>query len=92
MNTEPAMYQYRFKNLNIKHEGMDFLVNGVAKYVIEDYEEDGRQAGFETAELYDALGKDGFITSKEVLGYLSDSTVATLNNDSHLCRILGGKI
>lgn len=86
------MYQYRFKNLNIKHEGLDFLVNGIANYVIEDYEEDGKQAGFESAELYDALGKEGYITSKEVLGYLSDSTVAALNNDSHLCRILGGKI
>ena len=86
------MYSYRFKNLNIKHEGIEFLVNGIAFYEIEDYEEDGKQAGFEKAELYDALGKDGFITSKEVLGYMEDTVLIALNNDSHLCRILGGKI
>ena len=86
------MYAYRFRNLNIKHEGLDLLVNGVAHYMIEDYEEDGKQAGFESAELYDALGKDGYVTSKEVLGYIQDTVLATLNNDSHLCRILGSKI
>lgn len=86
------MYQYRFKNLNIKHEGLDLLVNGSAGYSIEDYEEDGKQALFESADLYDALGKDGYITSKEVLGYMADSVIETLNNDSHLCRVLGGKI
>lgn len=86
------MFQYRFKNLNIKHEGLDLLVNGSAGYTIEDYEEDGKQALFESAELYDALGKDGYITSKEVLGYMADSVIETLNKDSHLCRVLGGKI
>jgi hypothetical protein len=86
------MFQYRFKNLNIKHEGLDLLVNGSARYTVEDYEEDGKQALFESAELYDALGKDGYVTSKEVLGYMSDSVVETLNKDSHLCRVLGGKI
>lgn len=86
------MYSYRFKNLNIKHEGMEFLVNGIAFYTIEDYEEDGKQAGFEKAELYDALGKDGYVTSKEVLGYMQDSVLVALNSDSHLCRVLGGKI
>lgn len=85
------MYAYRFRNLNIKHEGVDLLVNGQAHYVVDDYEEDGKQAGFESAELYDALGKDGFITSKEVLGYLADTVVKTLNEDSHLCRVLGSK-
>lgn len=86
------MFDYNFKNLNIKHQGMDFLVYGNAKYTIEDYEEDGKQALFESAELYDALGKDGYVTSKEVLGYMSDSVVEALNKDSHLCRVLGGKI
>lgn len=86
------MFQYRFKNLNIKHEGLDLLVNGSAGYTIEDYEEDGKQALFESAELYDALGKDGYITSKEVLSYMADSVIESLNKDSHLCRILGGKI
>lgn len=86
------MFQYRFKNLNIKHEGLDLLVNGSAGYTVEDYEEDGKQALFETADLYDALGKDGYITSKEVLSYMADSVIETLNKDSHLCRILGGKI
>lgn len=86
------MYAYRIRNLNIKHEGMDFLVSGQGLYVVEDYEEDGKQAVFESAELYDALGKDGYVLSKEVLGYMSDSVLFALNNDSHLCRILGSKV
>jgi hypothetical protein len=86
------MNSYRFKNLNIRHEGLDFLVNGLAHYVIEDYEEDGKQAGFETAEVYDALGANGYVSSKEVLGHLADTAVATLNQDSHLTRILGNKL
>lgn len=86
------MHQYRFKNLNIKHDGIDFLVNGVAHYVIEDFEEDGKQAGFESAELYDALGKQGYVTSKEVLAGLEDSTLTALNSDNYLCRLLGNKI
>lgn len=85
------MYAYRFRNLNIKHEGFDFLVNGTAHYVIDDYEEDGKQAGFEAAEVYDALGKDGYITSKEVLSHLANTALIALNNDSHLCRVLGSK-
>lgn len=86
------MYQYRFKNLNIKHDGLDLLVNGSARYTIEDYEEDGKQALFETADLYDALGKDGYIISKEVLSHIAESVVETLNRDSYLCRTLGGKV
>ena len=86
------MHSYRFKNLNIKHGGLDFLVNGLAHYVIEDYEEDGKQAGFETAEVYDALGAGGYVQSKEVLVHLADTAVATLNQDSHLTRILGNKL
>ena len=86
------MLEYRFKNLNIKHEGYDLLVNGTASYIIEDYEEDGKQALFESAVLLDALGRDGYLTSKEVLGYMSESVVETLNKDSYLCRVLGGKL
>lgn len=86
------MLQYRFKNLNIKHDGIDLLVNGVGHYVVEDFEEDGKEAAFEYAELYDALGKDGYITSKEVLSHIADTAVAYLNNDSHLCRVLGNKV
>lgn len=85
------MLQYRFKNLNIRHDGIDFLVNGVGHYVVEDYDEDGMEAAFDKVELYDALGKDGFITSKEVLEHLSGTTAACLNKDSHLCRVLGNK-
>lgn len=86
------MLEYRFKNLNIKHDGIDLLVNGVGHYVIEDFEEDGKEAAFESATLYDALGKDGYITSQEVLGHIADTAVACLNNDSHLCRVLGNKV
>ena len=74
------MNSYRFRNLNIRHEGLDFLTNGLAFYKVEDYEEDGKQAAFETAELYDALG------------HLADTVVRTLNEDNHLTRILGSKI
>jgi len=86
------MYAYRIRNLNIKHEGSEYLVCGQAHYVVEDYEEDGKQAAFETAELYDALGKSGYVTDKEVLAQIAESAVAVLNNDSHLCRTLGSKI
>ena len=86
------MNTYRFRNLNIRHEGLDFLTNGLAFYKVEDYEEDGKQAAFETAELYDALGRDGYITSEEVKGHLADTVVRTLNEDNHLTRILGSKI
>lgn len=85
------MLQYRFKNLNIKHDGIDLLVNGVGHYFIEDFDEDGKEASFESVVLYDALGKEGYITSKEVLGHIADTAVAFLNNDSHLCRVLGNK-
>ena len=86
------MLEYRFKNLCIKHDGIDLLVNGVGHYVIEDFEEDGREAAFESAVLYDALGRDGYITSNEVLGHIAETAVAYLNNDSHLCRVLGNKV
>lgn len=81
------MKEYRFKNLNIRHEGTDYLVNGVAFYTIEDYD-DEMLACFEKAELYDALGKDGFVTSKEVLGHFADDAVIALNSDYRLCRSL----
>lgn len=86
------MNAYRFRNLNIRHEGLDFLTNGLAFYKVEDYEEDGKQAAFETAELYDALGRDGYITSDEVKAHLANTVVKTLNEDAHLARILGSKI
>ena len=87
-----TMYEYRFKNLNIRHDGIEFLVNGLAHYVIEDYEEDGKQAGFEKAECYDALGAGGYVRSQEVLRGLEDSILVTLNQDHQLTRILGNKI
>jgi len=86
------MYQYRFKNLNIRHDGIEFLVNGLAYYVIEDYEEDGKQAGFDKAEVYDALGAGGYVKSQEVLRGLENSVLTALNQDHQLTRILGNKI
>lgn len=86
------MLIYRFKNLNIKCGGQDFLVNGHATYTIEDFEEDGKEAGFEQATLIDALSKDGLVTSAECLKYIAEATIAHLNQDSHLCRSLGHKI
>lgn len=86
------MLQYRFKNLNIKCGGQDFLVNGYAIYTIEDFEEDGKEAGFESVSLVDALSKDGLVTSAECLGYISEATLEHLNKDSYLCRLLGNKV
>jgi hypothetical protein len=86
------MYNYQFKNLNVKHEGQDYLCHGLAKYEIDDYEEDGRQAGFESAEVYDALGKDGFVTDKAFLAAMENSVLFVLNNDNYLCRLLGNKL
>jgi hypothetical protein len=85
------MLTYRFKNLNIKCGGQDFLVNGSASYTIESFD-DGSEAGFETASLIDALGKEGLVVSAECLGYIAEATIAHLNQDSHLCRSLGNKI
>lgn len=85
------MLEYRFKNLTIKFAGEDYLVNGTAVYQIEDYDEDGKEAGFESATLLDALGKDGYINSSECLCYLGEATVEHLNKDSYLCRQLGNK-
>lgn len=89
--TKDAMQIYRFKNLDIKHEGKDYLVNGLASYSIEDYEEDGKQACFESAETFDALGYSGLIIDKEKLKPFTDSILFVLNRDSHLCRVLGSK-
>ena len=84
------MLEHRFKNLTIKFAGEDYLVNGTAKYQIEEYDE-GNEAGFESATLIDALSKDGYVTSVECLGYLGEATVEHLNGDSYLCRQLGNK-
>jgi hypothetical protein len=85
------MLTHRFKNLNVKCGSTDFLVNGIAYYSVEEYDE-GNEATFEKAEIYDALGSDGYVTSKECLGYISDATLETLNKDHNLCRQLGNKL
>ena len=85
------MLEYRFKNLTIKYGGEDFLVSGTARYEIEDYEEDGREASFLSAEVIDALSKIGYVTSKECLTYLGEGVCEHLNKDSYLCRQLGNK-
>jgi len=85
------MNTYRFRNLNIRHEGLDFLTNGLAFYKVEDYEEDGKQAAFESAELYDALGRFGYVNSEEVKAHLAETVCQTLNQDSYLTRTLGNK-
>lgn len=89
------MQNYRFKNLNIRHEGQDYLVNGIAYYIIEDYDEDGKEAFFEKVELYDILGKQGYILPEktpEVVRYFEEIVQAHLNQDSTLCRNLGYKL
>ena len=88
------MQIYRFKNLEIRHEGHDYLANGQAFYLVEDFD-DGKEATFEKVELFDILGKDGFITregSPECMSYFEEIVQAHLNQDSTLCRSLGHKI
>ncbi|CAK0756212.1 hypothetical protein CCP3SC1AL1_2230007 [Gammaproteobacteria bacterium] len=85
------MLSHRFKNLEVRHEGMDFLANGTAEYIIENYDE-GNEATFEKCELYDLLGKEGYITSKEVLGIMGEVVLEQLNQNPYLCRNLGNKI
>jgi len=86
------MLIHRFKNLTIRFAKEDYLVNGTARFEIEDFDEDGKEATFVTAHLLDALGRDGYVTSEECLGYLCEATVEHLNGDSTLCRSLGHKI
>lgn len=86
------MLEHRFKNLTIRFANEDYLVNGIAVFEIEDFDEDGKEATFVSAKLFDALSKDGYINSPECLGYLSEATVEHLNQDSTLCRSLGHKI
>lgn len=82
------MKEYKFSNLNIKAGGQDYLVAGVAYYSIEEFD-DGNEAGFESVKLYDAIGKEGYITSEECLKYIAEATVQNLNQNSTLCRRLG---
>lgn len=86
------MNEYRFKNINIRHDGADYLVNGIGFYIVEDYEEDGKEAAFESVKVFDALGKDGYVMSEETLAKIADAVCIDLNRDSHLCRVLGNKI
>lgn len=89
------MQTFRFKNLEIRHEGQDYLANGVGYYTIEDYDEDGKEALFEKVELYDVLGKQGYITPEktpEVIRYFEEIVQGHLNQDSTLCRTLGYKL
>ena len=85
------MKEYIVKNKTIKCGGEDFLVSGSAFYVIEDYDEDGQEALFDSAKIHDALNRNGYITSPEVLTHLQECLVETLNKDSTLCRQLGYK-
>lgn len=85
------MKEYRFKNMNVRHDSADYLVNGVGFYVVEDYEEDGKEAAFESVKVLDALGRDGFITSEETLSKIAEAACVDLNRDNHLCRVLGNK-
>ena len=86
------MYIHRFKNLNVRWEGKDYLANGLAYFVLEEYDDDTKEAIFDKVELYDILDKDGYCTSKEVLSRFADIVQAQLNQDSTLCRSLGSKV
>lgn len=85
------MHIYRFNNLPIRHSETDFLVSGYAKYDIEDFAEDGKEASFHSAELIDAIDRTGVVLSQECLKYISEAVVEHFNKDITLCRSLGWK-
>lgn len=84
------MFTHRLKNLNIRYGSTDFLINGEAYYIVEDFD-DSKEATFEKVKIIDALDKQGYVTSEECLGYISDAVLENLNKDGQLCRQLGSK-
>jgi hypothetical protein len=76
---------YKFKNLNFKHEGRDYLASGYATYSIDDYGHDEREAGFDDVKVDEVLGSKGNILDTEPF---KDSIIITLNRDERLCRML----
>lgn len=87
------MHQYPFKNLLIKSGNEDFLVTGNAVFEVEDFD-DCKEASFVSVELLEAYdpARREYVSSKECLGYISESTLEHLNQDNRLCRLLGYKV
>lgn len=76
---------YKFKNLNFKHEGKEYLASGSATYSIDDYGEDEKEAGFDDVNAEEVIGSKG----KEFdPNRFKDSIIITLNRDERLCRML----
>lgn len=76
---------YKFKNLNFKHEGKEYLASGYATYSIDDYGEDEKEAGFDDAFADEVLGSKGRELDPAIF---KDSIIITLNRDERLCRML----
>lgn len=80
---------YKFKNLNFKYSGKDYLGSGTAHYVLDEYDDDTFEAGFDAAELEDVVGYSGRIKDENIIKQMNDAVVETLNRDDHLRRLLG---
>lgn len=76
---------YKFKNLNFKHDGKEYLASGYATYSIDDYGEDEKEAGFDDVTADEVLGSKGREIDPD---RFKDSIIITLNRDERLCRML----
>lgn len=73
------------------HDGKEFLIYGKASYIIETDAEIGAEAVFESCDIKDAIGFHGMITDRAILDPMQASLMSSLNNNEHLCRVLGSK-
>lgn len=80
---------YKFKNLTFKFNGKEYLGSGSAHYVVDEYDDGEMEAGFEAAELDEAIGYAGQVKDENIIKQMNDSVVETLNRDESLCRRLG---
>ena len=80
---------YKFRNLNFKFQGKEYLGCGSAHYVVEEYDEGEFEAGFEQAELDQAIGYSGMVKDESIIKQMNDSVVEALNRDESLCRMIG---
>lgn len=86
------MYLYKIKNLNVRCGNEDFLVSGVGYFVVDELDDNSKEATFEKVELFEIISKDGVVTSNEVRGYIEDATIIALNKNYSLLLSLAHKV
>ena len=80
---------HKFKNYNFKHNGKDYLGSGIAFYVLDEYEDGEMEAGFEKAELDEAIGFAGSVKDADTINAMAESVLIALNRDDTLRKMLG---